>query len=102
MGLNYTPGAFQKAFTLETKENIEKSGDVPGGDNPSMHSVVVRALKSNLGPIYIGNAADTVDTTHGFPLEPNDSVSLDIESLGTLAGFATKAGDKVAVLFVGP
>lgn len=99
---NYTPGAFQKTFTLELKELIEANAKTPGNENPSVHTAIILALKSNTGIIYIGNNADTVDATHAFPLEAGVSVSVDIESLGTLAGFATKAGDKVAVFFVGP
>lgn len=99
---NYTPGAFQKTFTLEAKELIEASSKVPGSDNPSIHTAIILALKANTGIIYVGNNADTVDATHGFPLEAGSSISMDIESLGVLAGFATKNGDKVAVFFVGP
>lgn len=99
---NYTPGAFQFTFTLEKPERIEKPTPTPGNENPSIHTAIVKAAKANTGVIFIGNAKETVDATHGFELGAGDAISMDVESLGDLAGFATKAGDKVHVFFVGP
>lgn len=98
--MNTSVGAFQKTFTLETKEQIEKPAGVPGSDNPQMNSVVIQALAANTGIVYIGGS--DVDSTHGFPLAAGASVAMDTSSLGGLYGFALKATDKVAVLYVGP
>ena len=45
----------------------------------SCKAVVVKALPSNTGVIYVGNA--TVSSANGFVLSANESISLDIDNV---------------------
>ena len=49
-----------------------------GADQP-IRSVVIKALKSNTGIIYVGN--EDVDSTNGLELESGESVPFDIDNL---------------------
>lgn len=95
---NFGVGNFVKQFALETKEAVEKPGGTPGTDNPAFNSVIMRANPANAGIIYLGDKDVTAGT--GFPLAKGDSVSMDIQSLGTMFGFADKVNDKLHVLFL--
>jgi hypothetical protein len=99
MGLAVNGGSFQFAFTLEKAEQIEKPATVPP-ENPQIGSMVIRAMKTNTGIIYLGG--EGVSASNGFELSAGDSISADIEGAGKLWGFATKAADKVCVFWVGP
>lgn len=95
---NFNVGNFVKQFTEKAKEAVEKSGAVPGSDNPAFNSVILRANPANVGVIFLGDS--NVTEANGFPLAKGDSVSMDIQSLGTVFGFAEKANDKLHVLYL--
>jgi len=42
-------------------------------------SITIRAKKTNTGNIFVGNIA--VDSTNGFILSPNETVTLDIDDV---------------------
>lgn len=98
--MNLTPGSFQYEFSTNGEEQVEKPSGKPGTDNPPISSIVVRALKGNVGTVYIGGKG--VSAANGFPLEPGDSISMDIQGLGLLFGIAVNAKDKLAFFYVGP
>jgi hypothetical protein len=95
-----TPGSFQITTELEKKQPIEKPGTAPGTGNPPMESASIRAMKTNTGVIYLGDS--TVTAATGFELAAGDSLNIDVTSLGNLYMFASKAGDKLCVFWVGP
>lgn len=96
-----TPGSFQVTMAGVAEEQaVQKPNVAPGAGNPQMGSVAVRAMKGNLGVIYVGPKGVTAAT--GFELAAGDIVNMDITSLGGLYAIGTKAGDKLCVFFVGP
>jgi hypothetical protein len=61
--------------------------------------VIIKALPTNTGVVYIGNDGnDTVSSTTGFPLSAGDTVVLSAGSLSKVYATSTVNGDKVAVL----
>lgn len=79
---------------------VEAPGVVAGAENPPINTAVVKALKSNGETIFIGDK--TVTEANGFPLEPGDAVSIDVQGLGLMNAVAKKAADKLAIFWVGP
>lgn len=63
-------------------------------------TVVIRALSSNSGPIYIGFDTD-VTTSSGFPIPADSGISIDIDnSQAQLFYVSANAGDELRVLAV--
>lgn len=60
----------------------------------SCKAVVVKALPTNTGVIYVGNA--TVAASNGFVLSANESVSLDIDNVNHIYIDAEKNGEGVS------
>lgn len=52
-----------------------------GGSTPA-NSVIISALLTNTGTMYIGGA--TVDSTNGIPLDPGDAVVIEIDDLNVI------------------
>lgn len=102
MGAAASIGAFQNEIAAEKlAQQVEKPKVGPGEGNPPMGSVTIRALKGNVGVIYIGGNNAVTDKT-GFELAAGDALSLDVQTLGNLWAYGTKAGDKLCVFFAGP
>jgi len=79
---------------------VTEIGSISGGVGVAagqVQSVVIKALSSNSGDIYIGGnlEGDMPFSGYGLLLEPGESVNLDINELGVLRAYATVSGDKV-------
>lgn len=102
MAANLNVGTFQVALELAEKEEpVEEGGETPGSENPQITSAIVRALKTNTGVVWVGNKGNA-NATKGFELAAGDAVSVDVQGLKKLFAFATKAKDRLCVLWVGP
>lgn len=51
---------------------------VGGGSHPANHGVIVKALPTNTGTVYVGDSAG-VTTATGFPLEAGETVSIPVD-----------------------
>lgn len=102
MGAGSIVGSFQVGLEEAEKElPIEKSGDKPGADNPQIGEVVIKAPEGNAGIVYIGQKG--VTAANGYPLKAGEvTPRIPVMGIGQLFGFATKAKDRLAVLWVGP
>jgi len=66
--------------------------------NQPCKSVVVKALSTNTGIIYVG--VSTVDATNGFELSASESVSIDISDLNKLYLDVSVSSEGVSYLWV--
>lgn len=64
----------------------------------AVQSVTIKALSTNTGVIYVGNAS--VASTNGFQLAAGDSVSMDISNLNTVNIDSSVNGEGVTYLGV--
>lgn len=62
----------------------------------TVKSVTIKALATNTGVIYVGNA--TVSSANGFQLAAGDSVSMDISNLNTIYFDSSVNGEGVTYL----
>lgn len=68
------------SFTNGQNTDVDTGSEnlvVGSGSNPAKHGVIVKALPSNTGTIYVGLTG--VTTTTGFPLEAGDHLVLPID-----------------------
>jgi hypothetical protein len=72
----------------------------PLGTQTFNNGILVKALSTNTGIVYIGNdGADTISTTTGFPLDAgNMLVFYNIGNLATIFCIGTVNLDKIAIL----
>jgi hypothetical protein len=62
-------------------------------------SILVKALPTNTGIVYVGNDGDdSISSTTGFPLSAGELLVIDAGYLGNIYATSTVNGDKVAVL----
>lgn len=61
--------------------------------------VLIKADINNAGTVYVGNSASVtagaVDSTSGFPLEPNDWLELEVDDVSSVYLIASQANQKV-------
>lgn len=96
-----TPTNFQVALAAGgTAQGIEPESATPGAQAPVFSGASIKALKANVGPLYIGGTGVTSAT--GYELQPSEAVSLDMLGLGKLFFIGANTGDKLCVLGVGP
>jgi hypothetical protein len=102
MAANLNVDTFQVALeTAEKEEPVEEGGATPGSENPQITSAIVRALKTNAGIVWVGGIGNA-NPTKGFELAAGDAISVDVQGLKKLKAYATKAKDRLCVLWVGP
>ena len=65
---------------------------IVGGDNP-IKAIVVKAMSTNTGIIYVG--LSTVLTTTGFELEAGESIMFECDNLSQVYVIASIANQKV-------
>jgi len=63
-------------------------------------SVVIKALSTNKGEIYVGSGTTPPTEGVGFKLEPGEAVIVDIDNLNKIRLYATASGDKVTFFAV--
>ncbi|MFA6271086.1 MAG: hypothetical protein WC657_07835 [Candidatus Paceibacterota bacterium] len=65
--------------------------------NQACNAVVVKALSTNTGIMYIGNdGANAVSSTTGFPLSKDDQILIETKNLNQWYVDASVNGEKVA------
>lgn len=60
--------------------------------------VLIKADTNNSGIVYIGNSdvtAGSADATDGFPLQPGESVQVEIDNVNRIYAIGSAAGQKV-------
>lgn len=83
------PGTKQKALSADyTAERLEGS---PTANYK--HGITITAFSTNAETYYVGGS--TVNNVNGFPLEPGESVPVDVITAYSIYGWG-KTGDKVA------
>jgi len=103
MGQNLGFGTFQVTLTTAgTSQQVQKPSNIPGQENPQINSMVLRAMKSNGGVLYLGGSAAEAEAATGFELAAGDMLSIDISGGGKIWMNGTKALDKLTVAWTGP
>lgn len=101
MGSSLSIGSFQVELVEPKKaQAIEPPGNVPGSENPQIGGLVIKALKGNKGTVYVGGLG--VTEAAGYPLEPGETLPIDVMGLGGAEFIGPNAKDSVAVCWVGP
>jgi len=83
--------------------SIATVGAISGGvilTSADCISVIVKALSTNSGDIYIGGytAGNMPFSGYGLLLEAGDAINIDIDNVGKIHAFATVSGDKVTYI----
>lgn len=85
--MNNTIKTGQQAIDSTTPENLTGVG----GNNSVIR---VKSLKTNTGIIYVGDS--TVSTGTGYPLDPGESLELEMQSMRKVYFLATVDEEKIA------
>jgi hypothetical protein len=65
--------------------------------NQACNSVIIKALSTNTGIMYIGNdGANAVSSSTGYPLNKDEYVVLEVLNLNNVYVDASENGEKVA------
>lgn len=77
--------------------------EVRGSNVVSLGGFMVRALSTNTGKMYIGNAGnDTVSSSTGYELSAGDQIFIDVENLNEILVDSSVNGEKVCWFAVKP
>lgn len=84
---------------LNGRKNVTTAGTkVTLAASTVCQSVTIKALPTNTGIIYVGDA--TVSSANGFVLYPGDTTSMDLANLATVNLDSSVSGEGVAFLGV--
>lgn len=79
--------------------NVTTSGTrIILGSSTIIKSIVIKALNTNTGTIYVGN--NTVNSTNGFPLLAGEAIPFDISNLNSVYIDSSISGEGVSYLAV--
>lgn len=66
------------------------------------HSIIIKALKTNVGNVWIGKQEAAKSSNGGFPLAPGEFVAIDLKNTQSLRYSFDTANDKLAWLVTSP
>ena len=93
-------GTITGSAVLNGKVTVTTAGTAVAlsGSSTSIKAVIVKALYSNTGKIYVGNSS--VDSSNGYELESGEGVSLGIDDLNKVYIDADNNGEGVVYIAI--
>jgi len=84
---------------IDTGQIVVPHASTPLGSGEIV-SVILRASNKNSGVVYVGTSG--VSDAVGYPLEPGETIALNIDNLNKIYLFAQVSGDIVRYMYVSP
>lgn len=83
------------SITVTTAGTAVQGSPYPKAANDKLIAFVIKADAANAGTVYVGNdGSGDVSSANGFPLNPGESVLVEINSLDDLWFDAAQNGEK--------